>query len=123
MRLIDPGPGELMDRETILVKKIAAMAMAGKPTDHFAEELIKIQERFTKSSYRLDPGEHLIYRKALSLVNGRIWDAIDNLRASKTDFDAAHWGRTAMYGNDERARLIAELNAKCGFSVGQEKVT
>lgn len=124
MRLIDPGPGELMDRDTILVKKIAVAALIGQPVDHFAQELLQVNERLAERiGDRLDLAGQQVYRSALSKLNGGIWEAIDNLRASETDADAALWGRQAMRLNDERAAVIADLNHACGVDIGREKVT
>lgn len=124
MRLIDPGPGELMDRETILVKKIAVAALIGRPIDHFAQELLQVQERLAgRIGDRLDRFTQQTYRSALSRLNGGIWEAIDNLRGSQRDTDAAYWGRQAMSLNDERAAVIADLNHACGVEIGREKVT
>ena len=124
MRLIDPGPGELMDRETILLKKIAVATLIGRPVDHFIQELGQVQERLVERiGDRLDRFHQQTYRSALSRVNDGIWEAIDNLRGSQRDADAAYWGREAMRLNDERAAVIADLNQACGVDSGREKVT
>jgi hypothetical protein len=113
-----------MDRDTILVKKIAVAALIGQPVDHFAQELLQVNERLAERiGDRLDLAGQQVYRSALSKLNGGIWEAIDNLRASETDADAALWGRQAMRLNDERAAVIADLNHACGVDIGREKVT
>lgn len=121
MRLIDPGPGELIDRETILVLKIKAASAVGKPTAHFEHELAGIRERLEPFRVALKPLS--VWADALLSVNQLVWVAIDKLRAAGEDDQlAAHWGRNALYGNDERAKMIHKINEECGVSNGQEKI-
>lgn len=120
MRLIDPGPGELLDRETILGLKIKAASAVGKQTAHFEHELTGIRERLDPFRVALKPLS--VWADALLSVNQLIWEAIDNLRAAGDDQSAAHWGRKALYGNDKRAIMIHKINEECGVSNGQEKV-
>jgi len=122
MRMIDPGPGELLDRTTILNLKIAAGHVAGKPTGHFESELEKIELLLDKFKSGNDSWTSWI--EALSQVNRRVWVAIDRLReAALGDTPgAAFWGLEAMYGNDERMLLIQEINRACGQPAAEEKI-
>jgi len=122
MRLIDPGPGELLDRATILNIKIAAGHAADRPTGHFESELEKIELRL--EPFRSGNNSWTPWAEALSHVNRRVWVAIDRLReAALGDVPgAAFWGLEALYGNDERALLIQEINRACGQPAAEEKI-
>lgn len=122
MRLINPGPGELIDRETILQLKINAATDAGKPASHFLAELEAIQK--LSRPFRRSGEEWEAWLLSMTNINIRVWQAIDNLRATGTDDfrAAAYWGREALYGNDDRAQLIHEINAACGVESGREKL-
>ena len=124
MRLINPGPGELLDRKTILRLKVDAAYERQKPISHFEEERFEIVRRLHAFEDQ-KPVEMVDWEERLLEVNRRIWVAIDELRASASGYPAtaAHWGLEAMRGNDRRAQIIHEINAAFGVADGAEKVT
>ncbi len=116
MRLIDPGPGELIDRLTILELKLATCPRSQE--DHFMWEREQI---FVLLALRRIPKLDA-ERRELAEINRTIWDAIDELRGAKDDATAAHFGRLAMQSNDRRAEVIETINRLCGLEGRQEKI-
>lgn len=126
MRLIDPGPGELFDRRSILLLKIAASEQAHTPGAHFIAELLAITDRLTAClPDSVSLAQHNEWLADLSRVNATIWRAIDELRAAEARHDTeamAHYGLQALHSNDARATLIARINTACGVAHGPEKL-
>lgn len=130
MRLVDPGPGELLDRLTILGLKIKAATDRGLETKHFTEEREQIVHllygwSLVSSVYKEREAE---WTRALTDANQRVWEAIDLQRIAKKEFDTlglARWGLKALDGNDDRAAIIREINKACSPNsvlYGEEKV-
>jgi hypothetical protein len=119
MKVIDPGPGELLDRETILEIKVRAAKSRGLPRDHFEEEAKQIRLRL--APFVKHP-EWKLWRSRLLRVNQMVWDSIDGIRGARSDAEAARWARQSMHGNDERATIVARVNAATGAANGQEKI-
>lgn len=120
MRLIDPGPGEFLDRETILLLKIKAAGERGRDSAHFESELEGVRLRLLRF---IGHDRWAEWHAALTRINDGIWHNIDNLRDNAGNSDAAaFFGLEALYGNDQRAALIQEINRECGMVVGEEKI-
>lgn len=128
MRLIDPGPGELLDRETILELKIEAAEKRGLPIEHFLAERSSVLEllasAFGKSIIQ-DAITWKEWRDQLLHINQRVWIATDEHHKAVEQGSVdrcAHWGTEALLGNDERGALIHKINDACGVKNGQEKI-
>lgn len=124
MRLINPGPGEYLDRKTILDLKIAAARQRGIEHLHFDREWSACMERL--EAYRkLHSDKWDGWERSLADVNRLVWDAIDEQRLAEKEGDEAaeaQWGRTALHGNDLRGKLIHEVNRHFGALQGAEKI-
>ena len=120
MRVMNPGPGEIVDRVTVVVRKIVEAQLIGWDCQHFEKELdelldVNVWDNLIVSVTKLD--------YLLGATNAAIWQREDDLReARKTkNYEAA--GRIAMENqelNDRRNRLVGELNAAYGI-VREEK--
>ena len=120
MRLIDPGPGELLDRLTILNLKIEACQKKAITPQAFERERKKIEEILLKWSNELksqvEVGEVAKLQDQLQAVNGQLWLAEDDVRATP-ELQAMKLARLAKWIprlNDRRADVIAKINAKYG---------
>jgi len=106
MTLMSPGPGDLLDRLTILARKIVERP----ERQDFKKEYAEIRERLT--------GTFAISQiTTLAALNAAIWQREDEIRRERAAKGA---GRTLseivtlafeiQTLNDQRAALIAELN-------------
>jgi hypothetical protein len=135
MKLINYGAGEIVDRLTILSLKLHYAEAAGKPAEHFKNEWTALVVKLKAANGVAGYLESLL---ELSTINGRLWDAEDELRALRVTPEAkqAQWagfGRTyaeqAMAVafriqslNDRRAELVAAINQQTGEAYGREKL-
>lgn len=137
MRLYPLGPGEILDRLTILALKILHGGDAGRETTHWEAEARHLEELL---SARLDlqrairPRDREIASRALTLgaVNSVIWYVEDELRRWRREgcgpCDGVQAMTVAMLGlraqalNDRRAALIHEINQLMGAEAPEEKV-
>lgn len=123
MRLIEPGPGEYLDRAAILRLKIAAMQAAGRKHPDLLFELEEIARLFDKQVPSDCKEEVTAKGTQLFWTNRRVWDLVDWMHnPSAADRDMATWAREAVRLNDRRAELISEINVLCKFSPGEEKL-
>lgn len=122
-RLINFGPGEIVDRLSILALKLTHGQAAGKSVDHFQAEwdaLVKYPIPFIEL-----PVANVI---RLTTVNGLLWQAEDDLRKWRpglTDYEAhlvADLAFRIQDLNDQRATLVQTINQVTGTSVGSEKL-
>jgi hypothetical protein len=120
-RLIDPGPGEVFDRLTILALKILYGEQAGKDVSHFTRERAKLLPKVTTFNGTL---EGVL---ALGAVNAALWQAEDALRKiamTEPETDLVYAGQCGLLIqrlNDQRAALVWKINATSGES-HQEKL-
>lgn len=120
-RLHDPGPGEILDRLTILARKLVEGWLKRVTTAHWAEEYAAL----TAAS----PGWTGVLDLVLELaaVNAALWQAEDELRRLREQ-DVPHQGvgyRLAVriqQLNDRRAELITLINTHAGINRGPEKL-
>ncbi len=128
MRLINPGPGEVADRLTILALKILFGGQAGKDTAHFERERAALLTKFRAT----DAGKLTEPLLELAAVNGALWHAEDELRVYR---DAGYNAVGAPEPlavvtlafkiqslNDRRAQLVGQLNQLAGEAPAQEKL-
>lgn len=123
MRLIEPGPGEYLDRVAILRLKIAATQAADRPCSGLLVELKKISRIVKEQVPRSCEAEVAAKQDQLFWLNRRVWDFVDWMHnPSAADRDMATWARKTIDLNDRRAELISEINVLCKFSPGEEKL-
>lgn len=138
MGLLNPSPGEIIDRLTILELKIAFGGKKGMSTVHFEAEMIGLNERLKHFQDCLN--EDLVYgdaeeyqdiqdriarsRNALGAVNALLWQAEDNVRATPDTeaFRLAGLCKRIAGWNDARAQHVQELNKLYGLETEPEKL-
>jgi len=133
MRLVDPGPGELLDRLTILDLKV--QNANGRPTRHWEEEHMKILEMLEFISLPVPDQQvstHANLVDNLRSVNEKIWRLIDELRLypdpDRVELGGGILRRIAIVGwqiqdlNQLRALVIGKLNALYGVETRREKL-
>jgi hypothetical protein len=144
MRLINYGAGEIADRLTILSLKLHHAERDNKPLDHFRNEYTALLTKLKAGNGISGYVEALL---ELATVNGRLWDAEDELRAFRNDppregipmtgsmgpygipGSHKHWVDVATCAfkiqtlNDRRAELVAEINTQTGEHRGPEKLS
>lgn len=124
MRLIDPGPGEFLDRLTILELKIAEAAGRGVHYPHFLAEFQLVRARlFGAEGWGVDERSAAAreWHRQLNALNARIWHLVDELLAGSCRDDCP--GKEAQLLNIQRATLIGEINTACGLASGPEKLS
>jgi hypothetical protein len=130
MRLLDPGAGEITDRLTILSLKILFGDQAGKDTTHFKAERTTLLSKIRSKTLN-----GVWFDKALELaaVNAALWHCEDAMRGFRIEAGESPLTPTGCASvvevafriqslNDQRAKLVAEINKDAGDSVGQEKL-
>lgn len=140
MRLLNPSPGEILDRMTILELKITFGHKKGVSTTHFEAEYAELQEAlkgWTDSlpeSYYFDDDNGTNYqelmdkmameRNGLAAVNALLWDAEDRVRLlPETEaFTLARLAKQIVAWNDARARHVQGLNKLYMAGDEQEKL-
>jgi hypothetical protein len=120
VRLLNPGPGEILDRMTVLRLKVKAAKEKQVPFLHFEMEYSELMPLLTRAK----GNENLeVEFRQLALANKNIWDGIDCLRHAIEVNDIermAKYGKEVLLMNDMRARLIGQVNRKFGITE-QEK--
>lgn len=119
-RLHNPGPGEILDRLTILALKRSAH---GDPA-HFRDEWSELWLRLPGGILQV---QHLPPVLLLAAVNGLLWQAEDALRTLRSRglemcTEAGVVGFRIQDLNDRRAALIREINVAAGWDNGPEKL-
>lgn len=118
---IDIGPGELIDRITILQLKLEHLGGARRAAT--ATQLAALHESWRALQPTPEVGA---LADELSTLNRRLWEIEDALREheARRDFAAGfvELARSVYRANDRRARLKAEIDAALGHAVGDVKV-
>jgi len=122
-RLHNPGPGEILDRLTILALKIVHGQMAGRDITHWVEE------RDALDNLKV-PNIPILRVVELAAVNGALWQAEDDLRRERTATE--HYvSQTAVIAqtairiqqlNDRRAALVSLINVNAGVDRPPDKL-
>lgn len=129
MKLVNPGPGELVDRLTILALKILVGTEKGRPVDHFKTEQATL---LTQIRSRTLNGIWFEQTLELAAVNGQLWQTEDALRAARQRHvelvanPAELQELVAVVGiafkiqklNDRRAELVTLINCNSGDPAG-----
>lgn len=111
-RLLNPGPGELADRLSVLTLKVFHKSTAAYLEERDAV-VLAIAEALRETAFQFE--DFL----ALAAINGELWAFEDRIRAFRADpkpaeLDEHEVLRVAMgiqELNDQRAALIAKINA------------
>lgn len=133
-RLVAPGPGEILDRLTILSLKIVHGRQAGTPVGHWAEErevlcLAHCTHAWCPSACLLE----------LAAVNAALWQAEDQIREMRQRYTNATGAVSANFTegdveegfqcalriatlNDRRAVLVHQINTQGGIDRPPEKL-
>ena len=124
MRLKNYGPGEALDRLTILSLKVLFGAEAGKDTAHFrAEQVVLLTELRAQNHL----AAYLEDALSLAAVNAALWHAEDDLRDLRVNYTAPDSTEVALLAfriqalNDQRAVLVESINKATGNHIGTEK--
>ncbi len=115
MRLINPSPGELLDRKTILLLKIEAGGRRQLDVAHFQQELELIEAALADWLRRNPAADRRACDELgseLAEVNRKLWDAEDEVRAlprSETE-RLAELAKRIPELNDRRSELVQRVN-------------
>jgi tetratricopeptide (TPR) repeat protein len=119
---VEIGPGELIDKITILQIKIERIADAAKLRNVQAEldTLVAARDRFLPPSERLSG-----LTSELKTVNEQLWSVEDDLRRCEREQDFGprfvESARSVYRHNDRRAALKREINDLLGARLIEEK--
>ncbi|MCI0402564.1 MAG: hypothetical protein L0212_03470 [Acidobacteria bacterium] len=119
MGLLNPSPGELVDRKTILQLKIAAGERKQVSVAHFQKELQLIEAALAEWFRKRAGADGRAYEEAtrgLAEVNQKLWHAEDEVRAlARTERDRlAELAKLIPELNDHRAELVRAVNRVFG---------
>lgn len=132
-RLLNPGLGELVDRYTILHLKIMR-APDQRETSHFHHEQARCQHHMLQFITALPEEVRArleVHYQALDETNTRLWDMEDRMATLATnpplhsDTAMRQVGRLGIdiwQANQERNRIIREINVIAGSDTGPEKL-
>ena len=137
MRLLNPSPGEILDRLSILELKITAATKRSVSSTHFEaekaslEEVLKTWEQGIAEDCMGD-GDRLTetlvqiagHRNGLAACNALLWQAEDDVRAlpAEAAFKLASLCKRIVSWNDGRAAHVRELNKLYGMEDEPEKI-
>ncbi len=120
--LIDVGPGELIDKITILQIKSERMSDAKKLTNVRHELTVLDAARL---QHIAASAELARLEADLKAVNGALWVIEDDIRQCEADKDFGQTfidlARSVYIQNDKRAALKKEINLLTGSSIIEEK--
>ena len=137
MRLLNPSPGEILDRMSILELKISAARKKNVASIHFEAERASLDEVLRTwdngliedccgDEEALDKKTSAMatHRNALAAVNALLWRAEDEVRATPEDssFKLARLCKQIVHLNDSRAGHVLALNKLYGLEEEQEKL-
>jgi hypothetical protein len=133
-RMLNPSPGEVADRQTILQLKIQhGTSHTSTPTvQHFAQEHDHLQEYledkwFPQLATELRASYDQLYSR-LATINKNLWECEDQARALRdaaNNRQSVHQAGELLFEithlNDDRAEVVKEINELFGINV-QEKI-
>lgn len=135
MRLIGYGPGELLDRLTILALKIHHGEAEQAYLGHWKEERTELFKTLDLwKDWAIVRDATLLFTIDLTLVNSLLWRAEDDLRAWRKQgwdtigapeaIEVADLGFRIQALNDRRAGIVMAINTAAGFNPDhREKLT
>lgn len=121
MRLLDPTPGEMIDRLTILDLKIYN-SNTQKQIEWFCEEQRLLLDKL--STYATSNRDLAPYRDKLFTINKELWYLIDEVR-ELPDIDnnvlrLAYLAKKIPRLNDERAETVEQINKFYGINTTEK---
>jgi hypothetical protein len=138
--LLNPTPGELADRATILALKITKGRQKGMDIGHFLEEESEVWSRLKSEGfavvdyhfssnrqmeeYKIWEGKSRDLITGLSITNSALWVMEDEVRKTPAS-DLAGLGKLCLSiagANDKRSELIREINGHYFQDVKLEKL-
>lgn len=123
MSLLNPGPGDLIDRRVILNLKVDAGRVRGLDVGHLLAEIADIDKNLMPKVLHAKWPERLA---ELVRINRRIWDITDVVRAAEASggdlAEAGDLAREALRLNWRRAAVVQGINEDFGASAGWEKL-
>lgn len=132
MRLLNPAPGEILDRISILDLKIRAAEQKGIDTARFAAEKSLLEEQMLNWNNWLREDKppqstwDVIAQKknGLAAINALLWETEDTVRATHpTDIQTLATCCIRVYTlNDGRADLVHQLSKLYGSDEVHEKI-
>lgn len=136
-RLLNPSPGEILDRLSILELKIEFAKRKNVLSTHFEAEKASLQEamlpwdRSVHDDYHGDEkalDQQRVYiaanKNGLTSMNSLIWAAEDEVRATGENevFKLARLCKQISRWNDSRALFVSKLNELYGLANEPEKL-
>jgi len=120
--LLEVGPGEMIDKITILKIKSERIADPQK-LKNVRHELAVLELAQQKN---IDPSEKMdALERALKEVNERLWVIEDDIRQCESDKDFGEkfiaLARSVYRENDQRAKLKKDINILAGSTIVEEK--
>lgn len=132
MRLLNPSPGEILDRVSILELKIKYGEKKGIDTARFLAEKSLLEEQMQNWNtwLREDKPPQSAWdtiaqkKNGLAAINALLWETEDMVRATdKTDVQTLAMCCVRVYTlNDGRADLVHELSKLYGADEVHEKI-
>jgi hypothetical protein len=110
MRVLNPGPGEIIDRLTVVARKIVEGGERAKHFEVEMEELLTECERLDLEEVNRDFAKNCY---TLAAINAAIWQREDELR--KRPRGVVKLAFRIQELNDQRARLVKEINSTAGI--------
>lgn len=131
-RLLNPSPGEVIDRITILELKIQAVEKRGSDASLFQAEKTSLEEHLENWNQMLRedyaPNETWDQinekRTGLTAVNSLLWEAEDQVRilSEMEALKLAQLAKRIAKLNDDRSKLVGELTELYGIREASEKI-
>jgi hypothetical protein len=131
-RLLNPSPGEVIDRITILELKIQAVEKRGSDASGFQAEKTSLEEHLAnwdqmlRDDYAPNETWDKINEKktGLTAVNSLLWEAEDQVRAlpEMEALKLAILAKRIARLNDSRSKLVGELTELYGIKGETEKI-
>lgn len=131
MRLLNPSPGEVVDRLTILELKIQAANKREVSDVHFQVEKVQLEEYLSSRwDHEIKVGTSVLWEQikeqwnGLMAVNGLLWMAEDDVRETPDteSFKLARLCKQIANLNDQRSKLVQKLSELYGEKVRPEKM-
>jgi len=120
MSLLKPTPGEVLDRLSIVRLKIAAYTRAGKDSKALEQEAIDLAEYIGEHG---TPHEFSHLFEGLIQNNKRLWELEDQVRRVEiTKEELCYAAKGICLLNDDRNRLIREMDKVFGVKPQEEKI-
>jgi len=123
MSLLKPTPGECMDRLSILVIKVTKFKEKELNPSHFELEATEIKKYLSMKYPGVVKSDHYhSFMGKLIALNWELWHLIDRQHENAPDSVYVGWARQTVRLNDERMKLIKDINESFGVHQGQEKL-